>query len=446
LHTRQLAVIFPAVLAALVLAYIAAASLLPPQIKMSPADASVEVSTDTEIKVGTSMFRGKVTGVEVKEVLLDPVGNGREERIIEGRLERGSFKPSEGTLLKTDARYEVTVSADLLDLTFTGPKHRSVTQTIQFQTIVTPAPIFVKDKQVVPLGEPIVVEFNTPVLAFTYDIAPSVQTTMHIDADNPSRAFIYLDEYAQGQLFQLTVTQAVSQKGVTLQQPYSQKVATTDPLKVVFIPGDGEAGVSLSQRPSLNFSEKIANRDEAESLVSIEPSVLGGWDWSDEQTLTFKPLHDWTQGAQITIRLQGGTEGLRGESGSFVREDVQGTFTTKPSKLIEVDLTAQKVMMYDNDQLVKTLICSSGSKATPSLTGRYSVYAKADKVDMRGDDYFAPNVPWVLMFNGDYTIHGNYWATQFGVPTSHGCVGLPVDDAHYLYDWTPIGTIIDIHY
>ena len=428
------------------LAYIAAASLLPPQIKISPADASVEVATDSQIHVSTSMLRGHVTSVEVKEISLDPVGNSQGERIVEGRLEGGNFKPSDGPLLKTDARYEVTVTADLLDLTLTGPQHRSVTQTIQFQTIVTPAPIFVKDKQVVPLGEPMVVEFNTPILAFSYDIAPSVGTTMRIDPENSSRAFIYFDDYAQGQLYQLTVSQAVSEKGVTLQQPYSQKVATTDPLKVTFVPGDGEAGVSLSQRPSLNFSEKIKNRDEAEALVSIEPSVLGGWDWTDEQTLTFKPLHDWTQGAEITIRLKGGTEGLRGESGSFVREDVQGTFTTKPSKLIEVDLTAQKVMLYDNDQLVRTLICSSGSKATPSLTGRYSVYAKADKVDMRGPDYNAPNVPWVLMFNGDYTIHGNYWATQFGVPTSHGCVGLPVDDAHFLYDWTPIGTIIDIHY
>jgi lipoprotein-anchoring transpeptidase ErfK/SrfK len=50
------------------------------------------------------------------------------------------------------------------------------------------------------------------------------------------------------------------------------------------------------------------------------------------------------------------------------------------------------------------------------------------------------------MFNGDYTIHGNYWATSFGAPSSHGCVGLPLDEAEYLYNWTPIGTIVSIHY
>ncbi|HDY69332.1 MAG TPA: murein L,D-transpeptidase, partial [Actinobacteria bacterium] len=112
----------------------------------------------------------------------------------------------------------------------------------------------------------------------------------------------------------------------------------------------------------------------------------------------------------------------------------------------DVNLSAQTVTLYEHNQQVRTMICSSGSKATPSLTGTYAVYAKAEKLDMEGEDYSAPDVPWVLMFNGDYTIHGNYWATTFGVPSSHGCVGLPVTDAEFLYNWAPIGTIVSIHY
>jgi lipoprotein-anchoring transpeptidase ErfK/SrfK len=229
-------------------------------------------------------------------------------------------------------------------------------------------------------------------------------------------------------------------------KPYTQKITTTNPLKIFFTPGDGESGVSLSTRPTLTFSEDIKNPEIVESILSFDPQVLGGWDWVAPDQIEFKPLADWTQGQKITIRVKGGTEAFRGVSGSYLRQDVESSFTAKPSKQIDVNLTEQKVYLYDNDKLVRTMICSSGSQATPSLTGTYSVYAKAEKLDMRGEGYVAPNVPWVLMFNGDYTIHGNYWSTTFGTPTSHGCVGLPLGEAEYLFNWTPMGTIVSIHY
>ena len=33
----------------------------------------------------------------------------------------------------------------------------------------------------------------------------------------------------------------------------------------------------------------------------------------------------------------------------------------------------------------------------------------------------------------------------FGVPSSHGCLGVQVDDAAWQYSLTPVGTIVDIH-
>lgn len=432
--------------AALVISYILLTSLFPPHVKVNPETGSRDVPLDTPISISTSWLRGNITSIAVKETRLDPLGNPVSNRVIDGRLEGGVFVPrEEGQLLKPDSRYDVAVEAQLTELTITGPKHRTVSENITFQTIVTPAPIFTRETQVVAMDEPIVVEFNTPVKSFRYEIAPELATTMKIDDDNPTRALISFTGYEQGQKFQLTVTDAEAENGSRLEHPYSQTIATTDPLKVVFVPGDGEGAVSLAARPTLTFSEEIKNQDLFESLVSLEPSTLGGWDWVDERTVEFKPLNDWVKGTKVTIRLKGGPEGLRSVSGSFLRQDVESTFTTKPSKLIDVNLTTQTMTLFDNDQQVKSFLISSGDKATPTLTGTYSVYHKAEKVDMRGEGYSAPNVPWVIMFNGDYTIHGNYWATRFGAPSSHGCVGLPLADAEYVYNWTPIGAIVSIH-
>ncbi|MCL4473495.1 MAG: L,D-transpeptidase [Actinobacteria bacterium] len=445
---RKAIIVFAsAILVLLFLGYLSMASLFPAGVSVNPGDGSQDVAIDNQIKISTSWMRGSVKTVTVKEITLDPLGAPAGEKMIDGTLNGDTFVRSDGeTLLHPDSRYEITVQAQLTDLTLTGPQHQDVTKHATFQTITTPAPVFAKDKQTVPTGEPIVVEFNTPIKSFTYEISPELKSTSQLDENNPTRAMITFDGYEQGKEYTMTITGATAENGAGLVHPYSQKIATTAPLKIFFTPGDGESGVSLTEHPTLQFSEDIKNPEVADEVLSFDPAVLGGWDWVAPDKIEFKPLNDWTQGQSVTIKLKGGTEGFRSVSGSYVREDVQSTFTAKPSKLIDVNLTEQRVYMYDNDQLVKTLICSSGSQATPSLTGRYAVYAKADKVDMRGEGYDAPNVPWVLMFNGDYTIHGNYWSTQFGVPTSHGCVGLPLDQAEYLYNWTPIGTIVSIHY
>ena len=61
-----------------------------------------------------------------------------------------------------------------------------------------------------------------------------------------------------------------------------------------------------------------------------------------------------------------------------------------------------------------------------------------------GSKYFQPSVPWINYFDhsGD-AVHGNYWwpASYFGsINSSHGCVGVQVPEAEWIYNWAPIGT------
>jgi hypothetical protein len=444
---KAILVIALALLVVVFFGYLSMASLFPASVKIKPDNDSKDIRLDDQLQISTSWMRGNIKNVIVKEISLDPLGAPTGSKEIEGRLNGDLFTRNDGeSVLHPDSRYEVTVEAQLTELTLTGPRSKDVTEHATFQTITTPAPVFTKDIQTVSIGEPIIVEFNTPISSFTYTLDPELKSTSRLDENNPTRAIITFEGYEQGKEYTLTITGATAENDANIVHPYTQKIATTKPLKIFFVPGDGESGVNLAERPTLTFSEDIKNPEVAQSILSFDPAVLGGWDWIAPDKIEFKPLSNWTQGQKVTIRLKGGTEGFRGGSGSYVREDVESSFTAKPSKLIEVNLTEQKLYLYDNDQLVKTLICSSGSQATPSLTGMYAVYAKAEKLDMTGDGYFAPKVPWVLMFNGDYTIHGNYWSTNFGTPTSHGCVGLPLDQAEYLFNWTPIGTIVSIHY
>gem|GEM_PF-4580289 len=114
-------------------------------------------------------------------------------------------------------------------------------------------------------------------------------------------------------------------------------------------------------------------------------------------------------------------------------------------KVIAVDLTKMVEYLYDNGQLVYSSKISPGiNNWTP--TGTFRIYGKTKKQKMSGRGYYVPNVPNILWFKGDYSLHGVYWHNDFGVkPRSHGCVGEPLKEAEWVYNWTPVGTPLVIY-
>ncbi len=120
------------------------------------------------------------------------------------------------------------------------------------------------------------------------------------------------------------------------------------------------------------------------------------------------------------------------------------------AKWIEVDLSDQVLRAWEYDRLVFATLVSTGLPQYPTPTGTYRIYTKLRYERMRGgtpgiDYYDLPNVPHTMYFYLGYAIHGAYWHNNFGRPMSHGCVNLPLDAAAWLYDWTPVGTVVWIH-
>lgn len=116
------------------------------------------------------------------------------------------------------------------------------------------------------------------------------------------------------------------------------------------------------------------------------------------------------------------------------------------TKEIVVNLTTQKVYAFENGQLVRQFVVSTGLPATPTVTGNFSIYLKYDSQRMSGPDYDLPGVPWVMYFYKGYGFHGTYWHSNFGQTMSHGCVNMRTSEASWLYQWAPIGTAVRVTY
>ncbi len=114
------------------------------------------------------------------------------------------------------------------------------------------------------------------------------------------------------------------------------------------------------------------------------------------------------------------------------------------AKEIVVDLSEQRVYMYENGSLARTMVASTGVAATPTVQGTFRIYLRYLKQDMYGPDYYLPDVPYVQYFYQGYGLHGTYWHNNFGTPMSRGCVNLTIADAEWLYSWASIGTLVRV--
>ena len=123
-----------------------------------------------------------------------------------------------------------------------------------------------------------------------------------------------------------------------------------------------------------------------------------------------------------------------------------GGTTSYGARWIDVNLSQQMVYAYEGDVVVNSFLASTGTWATPTVTGSYKIYVKYISTTMAGPGYNLPNVPYTMYFYKGYGIHGTYWHNNFGVPMSHGCVNLSIPDAEWLYYWASVGTVVNVHY
>jgi lipoprotein-anchoring transpeptidase ErfK/SrfK len=201
--------------------------------------------------------------------------------------------------------------------------------------------------------------------------------------------------------------------------------AAPSPLNAVSFSNPGLVKATLTHTPTFTLTPSktptTTPTPTATTTLSLTPSLTA----TPEPTETARPVQD--QGNQGTsVKLPPGVE--RGE------------------RWIDIDLSNQRIYAYQGKNLLNSFIVSTGTWQHPTVTGQYRIYVKYLYADMAGPGYYLPNVPYVMYFYKGYGIHGTYWHNNFGTPMSHGCVNLRTDDAGWVYNWSSIGTLVNIHY
>jgi hypothetical protein len=122
-------------------------------------------------------------------------------------------------------------------------------------------------------------------------------------------------------------------------------------------------------------------------------------------------------------------------------------------KRIDVNLSEQRLRVFEGDVEVKSFLISSGVSRFATPTGHFSVLQKIpikryqwSYGPAHPDNYNLPNVQWNMRIVGPIYIHGAYWHNNFGNRMSHGCINMRTSEAKWVYDWADAGTPVHVHY
>jgi lipoprotein-anchoring transpeptidase ErfK/SrfK len=125
-----------------------------------------------------------------------------------------------------------------------------------------------------------------------------------------------------------------------------------------------------------------------------------------------------------------------------------------------VNLQEQVAVAYEGRTAVRVALISAGRPGWDTPTGRFTIGRRMAKDTMdgatlvgqgpngAGATYKVEDVKYVQYFTGDGgAIHENTWRAPgtFGMPGSHGCIGMVPADAAFFWEFATHGTPLIIH-
>ena len=268
-------------------------------------------------------------------------------------------------------------------------------------------------------------------IATAQDAPPgtNVQPWYTIDLAQTQQALIYLSELAN-------VTAVPGQDGRSLEIPVMLDRLRVDPtgeladgaleLNMIVVPAPEPETTTDYDGPTTTH---VVERGQELALIAREYGVT---------TADIVALNGLANPDLLFI----GQELLIPAAGAY--EPPAPAAPTATGRAILVSVSQQRIYAFENGEMVHSHLTSTGLPETPTVLGDYRIQRKYVATDMRGEDYFLPDVPWTMYFYQGYAIHGTYWHNSFGRPMSHGCVNLPPEEAQWFYEFADMGTLVRV--
>lgn len=209
----------------------------------------------------------------------------------------------------------------------------------------------------------------------------------------------------------------------------------------------GDYTISLLERAQEKYPELNLEELNVEKVVYVDASDLNirkgpGTDYERDGNLVrlesarvLKEIDDW-----YFIMTNEYTFGFINKN---YTKTLEGIF-------VIVDLSVQRLYLYNNNELYYVTPVTTGKDSTPSDIGLFKIYYKATNVTLTDNKTYWSPVDYWMAYNGGEGIHDADWRSVFGTESykyagSHGCINTPPEIADDIYENVTIGTKVLVH-
>ena len=224
-----------------------------------------------------------------------------------------------------------------------------------------------------------------------------------------------------------------------------------------FEPLGGET-VGVGMPVIIRFDVPVTDKKSIEQHLSVQtsPHQAGAWHWISDNEVHWRPKHYWQPGTDVTVNAD--INSVPAGNGIYGQLDRTETFHVGDAIFMRVNVKTDTMKVYDNGTLLRTIPISAGKPGFTTRSGIKVIISKQPKVRMDAStvgipkdspEYYNLLVYWDMRvtYSGEF-LHAAPWsdAEQGVANTSHGCVGMTIDNAKWLYHLTHgRGDVVIVH-
>ena len=252
------------------------------------------------------------------------------------------------------------------------------------------------------------------------------------------------------------VAAAVDKDGVgTERTGFFATVAPRKVLDTSISPLSGQS-VGVGMPIIVRFNTAVQDRaavEQALQVTSAKP-IEGAWSWVSDTEVHFRPKVYWPAYDDVTLDVK--LAGVDAGKGVYGMKNRTVKFRTGSSMVSVVDVDRHTLTVYRNGKKARVIPVTTGKAEFLTRNGTKVILEKYKMkimdsttvgIPKSSPEYYRLEVPYAMRvtWSGEF-VHAAPWSTgsQGRDNVSHGCVGMSMSNAIWLFNQTQIGDIVKV--
>ncbi|NLT57312.1 MAG: L,D-transpeptidase family protein [Actinomycetales bacterium] len=219
-------------------------------------------------------------------------------------------------------------------------------------------------------------------------------------------------------------------------------------------PWNGQV-VGVGMPVTVTFSHAVTNRKAAQAALTVRstPSVVGAWRWTSSTQVQWRPRRYWPAGTRVTVSSD--LRGVQVASGTWGTTDDRSSFRIGSAMVSTVDIDRHAMTVRRNGAVIRRIPITTGKKSFETRNGikvimtrerKHRMDARSTGIEKDDPEYYNLVVDYAmrLTWSGEF-LHAAPWsaASHGSANVSHGCTGMSMANAKWLYDHSTIGDVVE---